>query len=175
MSRKIVLAVVSLLFCSSLAAADDIAEHRRCRYCSMDRDTWNFSRVYIRYDNGSTEGTCSIHCAAMDMALNMDTFPREILVADFGTKELTDAESATWVIGGVKPGVMTKRAKWAFARREDAEAFVVENGGAVATFDEVMAAAYHDMHEDTKAIRARRAARRKVLAEEKAAGAALVK
>jgi len=40
------------------------------------------------------------------------------MVGDFGTKKLIDAEKALWVLGGSKPGVMTKRGKWALRRRK---------------------------------------------------------
>ena len=51
---------------------------------------------------------------------------------------------------------MSKRAKWAFGKRDDAELFVKENGGTLATFDEVMKAAYEDMYADMKIIRDKR-------------------
>jgi len=161
MIRKAVLAAVALsLFLvpvgAVLAADADIAKHQSCKFCGMEREKWNFSRVYLEYDDGSTEGTCSIHCAAVDLALNLDKAPKTIWVADQGTKQLIDAEKAFWVMGGKKQGVMTKRAKWAFADKGAAEAFVKENEGALATFDEVIKGAYQDMYEDTKMIRERR-------------------
>ena len=76
------------------------------------------------------------------------------------------------MLGGKQQGVMTKRANWAFANRAAAEAFVKENEGTTAAFDDVVKAAYLDMYEDTKAIRGRRAAKRKAAAEHKAQGAA---
>jgi nitrous oxide reductase accessory protein NosL len=51
---------------------------------------------------------------------------------------------------------MTKRAKWAFEKKDDAEKFIKENGGTLATYDEAMKAAYEDMHSDTKMIRDKR-------------------
>jgi nitrous oxide reductase accessory protein NosL len=56
-------------------------------------------------------------------------------------------------------GVMTKRAKWAFEKKEDAEKFLKENGGKLASFDEVIKAAYDDIYEDTKMIREKRKAK----------------
>lgn len=155
-------------------AEADIARHASCKFCGMDREKWNFSRVYLEYDDGTTEGTCSLHCAAVDLALNLDKSPKTIWVADFSTKQLIDAEKAVWVIGGKKPGVMTRRAKWAFADQTAAEAFIEINEGSVATFDQAIEGAYLDMHEDTKMIRARRLARRQA-AEQKAQGAAPAK
>jgi nitrous oxide reductase accessory protein NosL len=78
------------------------------------------------------------------------------MVGDYGTKKLIDAEKASWVIGGNKMGVMTKRAKWAFEKKEDAEKFVKENGGKISSFDDAMKATYEDMYADTKMIRERR-------------------
>jgi nitrous oxide reductase accessory protein NosL len=93
---------------------------------------------------------------AVDLALNIDKTLKTIQVGDYNTKNLTDAEKAFWVMGGSKMGVMTKRAKWAFDKKEDAEKFIKENGGENATFDVAMKAAYEDMYADTKMIRERR-------------------
>jgi nitrous oxide reductase accessory protein NosL len=78
------------------------------------------------------------------------------MVADFGTKGLIDAEKAFWILGGSKPGVMSKRGKWAFEKKENAEAFIKSDGGTLASFDDVIKAAYNDMYEDTKMIREKR-------------------
>ena len=94
---------------------------------------------------------------AVDLAQAFDKQPKVILVADYNKKDLIDAEKAFWVIGGEKPGVMTKTAKWAFADKKDAEAFIKENGGKLANFDDAMKATYEDMYNDTKMIREKRA------------------
>jgi len=134
----------------------DVAHHMNCKYCGMDRAKFAQSRMLIEYDDGSAVATCSIHCAAVDLANNIDKTPKAIMVGDCGTKELIDAEKAFWVIGGSKPGVMTKNAKWAFATKEQAEAFAKENGGTLATFDQAIKAAYDDMYQDTRMIREKR-------------------
>jgi copper chaperone NosL len=148
--------VVGLSFTGIVWAQNDIQNHPACKYCGMDRAKFAHSRVFIQNDDGTTEGTCSLHCAAVDLALNIDKTPRAIMVGDFSTKNLIDVERAFWVIGGKKMGVMTKRAKWAFEKQEDADKFVKENGGVMATFDEVMKGAYEDMYADTKMIREKR-------------------
>jgi nitrous oxide reductase accessory protein NosL len=51
---------------------------------------------------------------------------------------------------------MTKRGKWAFEKKDDAEAFIKANGGTLISFDDVIKAAYTDMYEDTKMIRDKR-------------------
>ena len=148
-------------------AQADIQRYASCQYCGMDREKFAHSRVVIEYDDGSIAATCSIRCAVVDLALNIDKTPQAILLGDYGTKKLIDAENAVWVIGGNKMGVMTKRAKWAFGKREDAEKFLSENGGAFATFDEVMKAAYEDMYQDTKMIREKRKMTKKSKTEHK--------
>jgi nitrous oxide reductase accessory protein NosL len=122
----------------------------------MDREKFAHSRIYIEFDDGSTEGTCSVHCAAIDLAVYIDKTAKTIWVGDHNSKVLIDAEKAFWVIGGSKMGVMTKRAKWAFDKKEDAEKFKVENGGDLGTFDQAIKAAYEDMYQDTKMIREKR-------------------
>ena len=137
-------------------AQDDIQKIASCKYCGMDRAKFSHSRMLIEYEDGTSVGTCSVHCVAVDLSLNIDKTPKAIGAGDYNTKALVDAEKAVWVIGGNKPGVMTKRAKWAFADKGAAEAFVKENQGKVATFDEAMKATYEDMNDDTKMIRERR-------------------
>ena len=144
-----VLAMVAL-------AQDDIKKSHNCKYCGMDRQKFDFSRMLIEYDDGTSTAVCSLHCAAVELALNMDKTPKAIKVADLGTKNLIDAEKAYWVIGGSKLGVMTKQGKWAFEKKEDAEAFIKANGGQLAVFEEAIKAAYTEMYEDTKMIREKR-------------------
>ena len=138
------------------AVDNDVKEMPACKYCGMNRETFAHSRMMIEYDDGTSVGTCSLHCVSVDLALNLDKTPKTIQVGDYGTKALIDAEKATWVIGGGKQGVMTKNAKWAFAEKADAEKFQKENGGTIAGFEEALEAAYKDLSNDTKMIRERR-------------------
>lgn len=153
--------VFAVLFVVAAAATvfaqmDDVRQFPSCKHCGMDREKFSHSRVLIEYDDGSSVGTCSIRCAAVDLSLNIDKTPKAIRVGDFGTKKPVDAEKASWVVGGGKPGVMTRRAKWAFEKKEDADKFVKENGGALTSFDDIVKLAYEDMYQDTKMIREKR-------------------
>jgi copper chaperone NosL len=139
-----------------VSGAEDVQKEPTCKYCGMDRGMFAYSRMFVIYDDGSMLGTCSIHCLAVDFALNIDKTPASILVGDFNTKKLIDAEEAFWVIGGNKPGVMTKQAKWAFKDKADAEKFIMLNGGTLAAFEDAMRAAYDSMYVDTKMIRDKR-------------------
>ena len=170
--RRIALCSITAVFCllmgSALWALDnDVKEIPACKYCGMNREMFAHSRMLIEYADGTKEGTCSLHCTAIDLALNLDKTPKTIQVGDYGTKGLINAETAFWVIGGNKPGVMTKNAKWAFVNKDDAEKFQRENGGRVATFDEALEAAYKDLAEDTKMIRERRKMRTMKMMEHK--------
>jgi nitrous oxide reductase accessory protein NosL len=161
--RLFILATALCLFTGAIVLAqvqEDIQKHPSCKYCGMNRQQFGHSRIYIEYDDASSVGTCSTHCAAVDLAINIDKSPKAIQVGDYNSKVLIDAEKASWVIGGSKMGVMTKRAKWAFDKKEDAERFIKENGGETATFDMVMKALYEDMYADTKMIRERRKMRK---------------
>jgi len=152
--------LISIAVVAPAFSAQDQTEHPDCSYCGMNRTKFAHSRVYIKYDDDSTMGTCSLHCGAMDMALNIDKTPLAIQVADFQTKQLVDAEKATWVVGGSKMGVMTKRAKWAFAERDAAEAFVKQFGGEITDFNTAIKAAFEDMYEDVQMIREKRRIKR---------------
>jgi nitrous oxide reductase accessory protein NosL len=140
--------------------AADVKEGPSCRSCGMDRARFASSRMVVEYDDGSKLAACSLHCVAVDLANQLDKAPAAIKVADLNTQALVDAEKATWVVGGAKPGVMTKRAKWAFADRAAAEAFVKESGGTIASFEDAVKAAYEDMYQDGKMIREKRKAMR---------------
>jgi copper chaperone NosL len=139
---------------------DDIREHPTCKYCGMNRRHYVHSRMLIRYDDKSSFGACSLHCAAINLGINTDKIPLSIEVADYNTHELIDAETAYWVIGGNKPGVMTLTAKWAFRKKKDAESFMIWNGGVPAIFDDAIKASFEDMYEDSKILRGKCTIRR---------------
>jgi nitrous oxide reductase accessory protein NosL len=137
-------------------AHEDIEKHAACHLCGMDMAKFANSRILIEYDDGTIAATCGIHCAAIELAVNIDKTPKTIKVGDYLTKDLINAEMALWVLGGKKPGIMSTRAKWAFGKKDDAERFIRDNGGSLVTFDEIMKAAYEDMYADTKMMRNKR-------------------
>lgn len=168
MKHLVVAALLSLSLAPSALAQEDVKASPACRHCGMDREKFAMSRMVIQYDDGTAVGVCSIHCAAVELAGTLDKAPTALQVGDLGTKVLVDAEKATWVLGGAKQGVMTRRGKWAFAERAAAEAFAKENGGTLVSFDEAMKATYEDLWQDTKMIREKRKMMR-LKAAEKAA------
>lgn len=162
MNRVFAAVTTALLLLAGVARADhhlaDVKDGPSCRYCGMDRARFASSRMVVEYDDGSKLSACSLHCVAVDLANQLDRTPAAIKVADFGTQALVDAEKAAWVLGGSKPGVMTKRAKWAFAEKAAAEAFVKENGGTIVSFEDAVKAAYEDLYQDNRMIREKRKA-----------------
>jgi nitrous oxide reductase accessory protein NosL len=141
----ILLVTVILVAFTTLSTANTADNPKACKQCGMDRTTFDRSRMLIVYADGTSVGVCSLHCAAAELKQNKDRQVRSIMVADYTTKELTDAKTAIWVLGGKKDGVMTSVAKWAFTREEDAQNFVLENGGEVAPFDQAMKAAEEEV------------------------------
>ncbi len=140
---------ILILVSTAIAAAnEDITEHKSCTICGMDRATFAQSRMLIEYDPEHIVGTCSIRCAALDLAMNMGRVPTSIRVADFDTLQLIDAEKAVWVIGGKKVGVMATRGKWAFSSRAAAVKFKKTNNGAPGSFQDVLKAAFADLYSD---------------------------
>jgi copper chaperone NosL len=119
-------------------AAEPIENPRDCRQCGMDRVASAHSRMMILYVDGTTAGTCSLNCAAVEMKKNKGKQVKSLKVADYNTRKLKDARTATWVIGGVKSGVMTAIPKWAFAKKGDAQKFVKEYGGRITNFGEAL-------------------------------------
>jgi nitrous oxide reductase accessory protein NosL len=123
----------------------------------MDREKFGSTRMLVEYANGTTIGTCSIHCAAVDLAQSFGKEIKALKVADYRSGRLIDAEQAVWVVGAGLPGVMAAKSRVAFAGKADAESFRKEQGGEIADFDAAITSTYCDMWPDTQAIRARRA------------------
>ena len=131
-----------LIISTILYAQADIEEHRYCFNCGMDRKAFGFSRVLLRFDDGTAIGVCSLHCAVAAVEADSGRTVMSIEVADRDTRALINAEKAFWVIGGDKPGVMAATATWAFAEKKRAENFVKRHGGHSASFKEAHDAAF---------------------------------
>ncbi|AOY59305.1 nitrous oxide reductase accessory protein NosL [Desulfococcus multivorans] len=143
-------------FASVVTDLADTEKYPRCPLCDMDRKQFAFARILVTYDDASESGYCSLHCAAIAMAIHLDKAPIRIQVGDYDTRELIDAEAAVWVIGGARIGVMTHRGKWAFKDRSRAEAFIGTHGGTTADFETAVKTAYEDMYADSRAAREKR-------------------
>lgn len=147
--KRLWLSIILLLALGTacLAADKKVEAPADCKHCGMNRTNFAQSRMVVTYKDGSSAGTCSINCSAIDMHEQQGKDVKSLQVGDYNSRKLIDAKSAVWVIGGKKKGVMTPVAKWAFADKKTAEAFVKESGGKMATFDEVQAATEKELAE----------------------------
>jgi nitrous oxide reductase accessory protein NosL len=143
----------------------DIDKYPKCPYCGMDRKQYHHARMLVHYSDDLADGTCSLHCAAISLSVNVDREPKAIHVADNAakdeTKPLVEVDKATFLIGSGIKGVMTKRSKVAFGSEEAAKAAQARDGGELGNFDRALLAAYTDMAEDVRMIRKNREERRK--------------
>lgn len=117
----------------------DIKKYQACSHCGMDREKFAASRMLITYTDGLSVGVCSIHCAVTELKASKGKTVKSVEVADVNSKKLLAAEKAAWVIGGSRKGVMTQTAKWAFATKADAAAFIKKEGGKPASYKEALA------------------------------------
>ena len=143
---------------------DELTKYPTCPYCGMDRKQFHHSRHLVHYADDLADGTCSLHCAAISLAINLDRGPKAIYAADFGAsadpKPLVNVDQATYLIGSKLPGVMTAKSKKAFASKEAAAAAQKEHGGELGDFSAALAAAHASMVDDTLMIRKKRAEKR---------------
>ncbi len=150
---------------------DELAKYPKCPYCGMDRRQFHHSRHLVHYADDLADGTCSLHCAAISLAINLDRGPKAIYAADFGAttdpRPLVNVDEATYLIGSKLPGVMTAKSKKAFASKAAAEAAQKEQGGELGNFDAALAAAHASMAGDTLMIRKKRAEKRAKMMEGK--------
>jgi nitrous oxide reductase accessory protein NosL len=147
-----------------LPLENELAKYPKCPYCGMDRTEYHHSRHLVQYDDDLVDGTCSIHCLAISLSLNLDRGPKAIYAADFGAtaeiKPLTPVDKASYLIGSKLKGTMTANSKVAFADKAQAEAVMAKEGGALASFDEALRQTHLDMAADTVRIRKNRAEKR---------------
>jgi copper chaperone NosL len=150
---------------------NELQKYPKCPYCGMDRKKFHHSRHLVQYDDDLVDGTCSIHCLAVSLSLNLDRGPKVIYGADYGSKEeikpLVDVDKASYLIGGKQKGTMTMKSKLAFSKIDPAKLAQANIGGEIGTFDDALRAAYLSMADDTAMIRKNRAMKVKKMMEMK--------
>ncbi len=122
-------------------SGNDIEQQRSCTHCGMDRKAYGYSRMLVKYADGSQSGVCSLHCAVTEMNTHPDKKITTMQVADRNNQDLLEAPSAFWITGGRKRGVMTGTPTWAFATQEAAVQFIHDHGGTLSTWENILAAA----------------------------------
>lgn len=147
------------------ANVNDIEKYPKCPYCGMDRKQYHHARMLVQYSDDLADGTCSLHCAAISLSLNIDREPKMLWVGDNAAtgdiKPLVDVDKATFLVGSKISGVMTANSKVAYGTEEAAKAAQATNGGELAKFDQALLMAYTDMSKDVSRIRKMRAERRR--------------
>lgn len=150
---------------------NELEKYPACPYCGMNRTKFNHSRHLVQYDDDLVDGTCSIHCLAISLSLNIDRGPKAIYAADFGSAEkvkpLVKVDQASYLIGSKLRGTMTMNSKMAFASSDAAKAAQGKEGGELGNFDQALKQAYLDMAKDTMGIRKRRAEKRAMMMKKK--------
>jgi copper chaperone NosL len=153
------------------ANVNDIEKYPKCPYCGMDRKHYHHSRMLIQYSDDIADGTCSLHCAAISLSLNVDREPKMMWVGDNAAagevKPLVEVDKATFLVGSKIPGVMTANSKVAYGTEDAAKAAQAANGGGeLVKFDQALLIAHTDMSKDVSRIRKMRAERRRRMMEQ---------
>lgn len=157
-------------------STDDVKKFPRCRYCGMMRGQFAATRHLIHYEDDAVDATCSLHCAAIGLALNMDKGPKAIWAGDAGAatdpKPLVLVDKAHYVVDPSRPGTMTRVSNAAYADPAKAEAAAkaeasAKAGAEVVNFDTALRRAYAVMADDTIMLRTRRGEMRRKAAAPK--------
>lgn len=143
----------------------ELQKYPKCPYCGMDRKEHNATRMLVQYSDDLVDGTCSIHCLALSLSLNIDREPKEIWGPDYAAKAeirpLLPVGQLTYLIGADLKHAMTRRSKHAFASAESAGEYRGRHGGEIADFNVALRESYLDMATDVAQIRKNREERRR--------------
>ena len=144
---------------------NELKKYPKCPYCGMDRTQFHHARHLVQYADDLVDGTCSIHCLSISLAINLDREPKAIYAPDNSSPEaikpLISVDQATYLIGGSTPGVMTKRSKVSFGSQDAALAAQAKTGGEIGDYAAALTASYADLAQDTLMIRKKREERRR--------------
>ena len=144
---------------------NELQKYPRCPYCGMSRSKFQHSRHLVQYDDNLVDATCSIHCLAISLSLNIDRGPKALYVADNAAagkiKPMIEVDKATYLIGSDLKGTMTTVSKVAWSSADAARTALQKHGGKIGDFDQALTAAYGDMAASTIMIRKRRAEKRR--------------
>lgn len=142
----------------------ELQKYPKCPYCGMDRTQFHHARHLVQYADNLVDGTCSIHCLSISLAINLDREPKAIYAPDntssAAIKPLINVDQATYLIGSSTPGVMTRRSKISFGSKESALAAQMKAGGEIGDYAAALTASYADLAQDTLMIRKKREERR---------------
>ena len=125
-----------------------------CPKCGMTLNVF-YKTNHLAKVNGKIEQFCSMHCLVEEMKSGKKV--SDIKVVDNSTLKFIPAKSAWYVVGSVKPATMSKVSKYAFAKKEEAEAFAKKFGGEVMSFEDTLKMAKLAYDKEAKMIAQRQA------------------
>ncbi len=103
-------------------------EKTSCAICGMHLPTF-YKTNHAADTKEGTKQYCSLHCVVHDNEINK-TDLKNLRVVDTNSLKMIPALAAYYVVGSTKAGTMSRVSKYAFAKKEEAEAF----GGKVMKF-----------------------------------------
>jgi nitrous oxide reductase accessory protein NosL len=135
------LVVLQIALMSAWVSAEETHKRESCRVCGMYIDQYQKSAAELVLKDGTIEHTCGVACMLREVedAGGISAF-KSVKVHDWVSGKLVDAETATYVIGSnVIPDMVPNYI--AFAKLDEAEAFIAKEGGEIMDFS----IAYHDI------------------------------
>ncbi len=129
-------------------------EKKWCPNCGMNLVMFYKTTHYIVLEDDTKAQFCSLHCLAETYQQGKydGKKVKEIYGVDTNSLKQYPVKDLTYVVGSKVKGTMTKRSKYAFTSKDDANKFMSENGGKPATFDEALVMAREDMAADKKMV-----------------------
>jgi len=101
--------------------------------------------------NGKVKQYCSLHCLVEDKIKNHRHFKNKKVV-DVTSLKFINVGKAFYVVGSSKKGTMSKKSKYAFKNKADAEAFAKKFGGKVVRFKKAYKIASKALDKEMKMI-----------------------
>ncbi|NCD12799.1 MAG: nitrous oxide reductase [Epsilonproteobacteria bacterium] len=118
-----------------------------CPICGMNLKQYYKTSHGAILSDGTAKQYCSIRCLAADWEA-IESRLVKVVVTDVVSEKLIDAKEAFYVIGSNVPGTMSMVSKLAFAKEEDAVAFMKEHGGELGRFENAFAKAKASLSDD---------------------------
>jgi len=118
-----------------------------CPVCGMSIEAYYKTSHASKINDHQKRQYCSIRCLAVDMQ-EYDIDIDDVKVVDVSSEKLIDASSAHYVVGSDIRGTMAKVSKLAFADKEAAEEFSIENGGEIVDFKTALKMAQESLKSD---------------------------
>ena len=131
-----------------------------CPNCGMNLIKYYKTSHAVTFKDGTSRQFCSLHClvdeSEMGFLRDKKELIAQILVADVDSLKMVDAKKAFYVIGSKIKGTMSGNSQYAFATKAGADAFMAQNGGKLASYDEAYSTSLKDFTNDMKMMKAKR-------------------